>query len=138
MASAMAVETKRVHTTDDSHDYIEFNCLPPGGKLNRWSQNLTNGHDFPGAQAMLYGAGVPDEDMMKNAPHVGVSTVWWEGNPCKYAVLTPISHETNLGLLTSSCSMHCEHAPFSICSNFSPDMFGEMASIPNWRKQYWI
>ncbi|TPX18399.1 uncharacterized protein E0L32_011699 [Thyridium curvatum] len=33
-------------------------------------------------KAMLYGAGVPDENMMKNAPHVGIATVWWEGNPC--------------------------------------------------------
>lgn len=30
---------------------------------------------------MLYGAGVPNEEMMKNAPHVGIATVWWEGNP---------------------------------------------------------
>lgn len=34
-------------------------------------------------QAMLYSAGVPDEAAMKNAPQVGVATVWWEGNPCK-------------------------------------------------------
>lgn len=33
-------------------------------------------------QAMLYAAGVPNREMMKNAPHVGISTVWWEGNPC--------------------------------------------------------
>lgn len=32
---------------------------------------------------MLYGAGVPNKDMMKKAPHVGIATVWWEGNPCK-------------------------------------------------------
>lgn len=32
---------------------------------------------------MLYGAGVPSRDMMENAPHVGIATVWWEGNPCK-------------------------------------------------------
>ncbi|OAA65318.1 Dihydroxy-acid/6-phosphogluconate dehydratase [Niveomyces insectorum RCEF 264] len=63
-------------------DYIEFPCLPPGGPLNRWSTKITREHDFPGAQAMLYGAGVPNREMMKNAPHVGVSTVWWEGNPC--------------------------------------------------------
>ena len=31
---------------------------------------------------MLYAAGVPNREMMKNAPHVGISTVWWEGNPC--------------------------------------------------------
>lgn len=30
---------------------------------------------------MLYGAGVPSEDMMKNAPHIGIATIWWEGNP---------------------------------------------------------
>lgn len=34
-------------------------------------------------EAMLYGAGVPDEQMMKKAPHVGIASVWWEGNPCK-------------------------------------------------------
>lgn len=31
---------------------------------------------------MLYAAGVPDRDAMKNRPHVGVASVWWEGNPC--------------------------------------------------------
>lgn len=34
---------------------------------------------------MLYAAGVPDGQAMRNAPHVGISTVWWEGNPCKLA-----------------------------------------------------
>ena len=36
-------------------------------------------------QAMLYAAGVPDQKAMKNSPHVGIASVWWEGNPCKYA-----------------------------------------------------
>ncbi|KAK8111012.1 dihydroxy-acid dehydratase [Apiospora kogelbergensis] len=67
--------------------YIQFKCLPPGGLLNRWSYTLTREHDFPGAQAMLYGAGVPNEDMMKTAPHVGVATIWWEGNPCNTHLL---------------------------------------------------
>ncbi|OBT50172.1 dihydroxy-acid dehydratase [Pseudogymnoascus sp. 24MN13] len=68
--------------------YIEFPSIPHGtlrdGKLvlNRWSATLTKDHDFPGAQAMLYAAGVPNREMMKTAPHVGISTVWWEGNPC--------------------------------------------------------
>lgn len=31
---------------------------------------------------MLYAAGVPNRDMMKSAPQVGIATVWWEGNPC--------------------------------------------------------
>ncbi|CAK7205358.1 hypothetical protein SEUCBS139899_008128 [Sporothrix eucalyptigena] len=68
-------------------DYTHFDALPPRGALNRWSQNLTRGHDHPGAQAMLYAAGVPNRDMMKNAPHVGIATVWWEGNPCNTHLL---------------------------------------------------
>jgi dihydroxy-acid dehydratase len=69
--------------------YVDFPEIEHGtqrnGKLalNRWSSTITKGHDFPGAQAMLYAAGVPTKEMMKNAPHVGVATVWWEGNPCK-------------------------------------------------------
>ncbi|KAG7039064.1 dihydroxy-acid dehydratase [Colletotrichum scovillei] len=66
----------------DSHDYIQFKEHPIEGQLNRWSHTITREHDFPGAQAMLYGAGVPNKEMMKKAPHVGIATVWWEGNPC--------------------------------------------------------
>lgn len=70
-----------------SADFIQFRCLPPAesdaGPLNRWSSVITRGHDFPGAQAMLYGAGVPDEKTLKTAPQVGIATVWWQGNPCK-------------------------------------------------------
>lgn len=51
--------------------------------LNRYSSFMTRGHDFPGAQAMLYAAGVPDKQTMENAPQVGIASVWWEGNPCK-------------------------------------------------------
>ncbi|KAK3944383.1 dihydroxy-acid/6-phosphogluconate dehydratase [Diplogelasinospora grovesii] len=68
-------------------DYIQWNCLAPGDGLNRWSHTITQGHDFPGAQAMLYGAGVPNREMMKKAPHVGIATVWWEGNPCNMHLL---------------------------------------------------
>ncbi|KAH6660821.1 dihydroxy-acid/6-phosphogluconate dehydratase [Truncatella angustata] len=67
--------------------YIQFKCLPPGDALNRWSHMITREHDFPGAQAMLYGAGVPNEKMMKKAPQIGVATVWWEGNPCNTHLL---------------------------------------------------
>ncbi|KAJ5973609.1 Dihydroxy-acid/6-phosphogluconate dehydratase [Penicillium waksmanii] len=34
------------------------------------------------SQAMLFAAGVPDKDAMAKSPHVGVASVWWEGNPC--------------------------------------------------------
>ena len=62
--------------------YLDFPHRPEGATrdgqpiLNRYSSSLTQGHDFPGAQAMLYAAGVPDEKTMKTAPHVGVASVW--------------------------------------------------------------
>lgn len=31
---------------------------------------------------MLFAAGVPDKDAMAKSPHVGIASVWWEGNPC--------------------------------------------------------
>lgn len=36
---------------------------------------------------MLYAAGVPSEEAMKTSPHVGIATVWWEGNPCNTHLL---------------------------------------------------
>ncbi|RDA93506.1 hypothetical protein CP533_3965 [Ophiocordyceps camponoti-saundersi (nom. inval.)] len=69
-------------------DYLQFKCLPPSATaLNRWSANLTREHDLPGAQAMLYGAGVPDEQTLKTAAQVGIATVWWQGNPCNTHLL---------------------------------------------------
>jgi hypothetical protein len=41
---------------------------------------------------MLYAAGVPDEETMKNSPHVGIASVWWEGNPCKYVIAYLVSY----------------------------------------------
>ncbi|KAK1751445.1 dihydroxy-acid and 6-phosphogluconate dehydratase [Echria macrotheca] len=85
MDHANDVQTGRNEPKHD--DYIQWKTLPPGGPLNRWSHALTREHDFPGAQAMLYAAGVPNEDMMKNAPQVGIATVWWEGNACNTHLL---------------------------------------------------
>ncbi|KAI0594872.1 dihydroxy-acid/6-phosphogluconate dehydratase [Biscogniauxia sp. FL1348] len=89
MSNGNAAADEGVGIVDPKSDpqYIQFRCLPPGGPLNRWSHIVTREHDFPAAQAMLYGAGVQNEDMMKNAPHVGISTVWWEGNPLTAKVL---------------------------------------------------
>lgn len=42
---------------------------------------------FSFSQAMLYAAGVPDEQAMKNSPQVGIGSVWWEGNPCNMHLL---------------------------------------------------
>ncbi|CZR57245.1 probable dihydroxy-acid dehydratase [Phialocephala subalpina] len=96
---------KKPHTNGQSKpekpSYIDFPHLEPGtilnGKpaLNRWSHKLTREHDYPGAQAMLYAAGVPNREMMKNAPQVGIATVWWEGNPCN-------THLNKLGKLVKT------------------------------------
>ncbi|OAL38771.1 dihydroxy-acid dehydratase [Fonsecaea nubica] len=73
--------------------YLDFvrSSEPTGvdGKpmLNRYSTHLTRQHDFPGAQAMLFAAGVPDRQAMQTAPHVGIASVWWEGNPCNMHLL---------------------------------------------------
>lgn len=31
---------------------------------------------------MLFAAGIPNDEWMATAPHVGIASVWWEGNPC--------------------------------------------------------
>lgn len=36
---------------------------------------------------MLYAAGVPSKEAMKTQPHVGIASVWWEGNPCNMHLL---------------------------------------------------
>ncbi|KAI4171956.1 MAG: hypothetical protein LQ343_003865 [Gyalolechia ehrenbergii] len=73
--------------------FLDFPHLPDhasqDGKplLNKYSSTITRGHAFPGAQAMLYAAGVPDQETMRNSPHVGIASVWWEGNPCNMHLL---------------------------------------------------
>lgn len=36
---------------------------------------------------MLYAAGVADQPTMEKSPHVGIASVWWEGNPCNMHLL---------------------------------------------------
>ncbi len=49
-------------------------------KLNRISARVTQPKSQGASQAMLYGAGLSEEDM--NKPQVGIASVWWEGNTC--------------------------------------------------------
>jgi dihydroxy-acid dehydratase len=49
-------------------------------KLNRVSARITQPKSQGASQAMLYGIGLTDADMHK--PQVGISSVWYEGNPC--------------------------------------------------------
>ncbi|KAK0225872.1 dihydroxy-acid/6-phosphogluconate dehydratase [Armillaria fumosa] len=43
-----------------------------------------------GAQAMLYAIGLTEDDM--NKPQIGISSVWWEGNPCNSHLLNLANH----------------------------------------------
>ncbi|MDX1617594.1 MAG: dihydroxy-acid dehydratase [Balneolaceae bacterium] len=49
-------------------------------KLNKYSSRLTQQESQVGSRAMLYGAGLTDEDMEK--PQVGIASTGWDGNPC--------------------------------------------------------
>lgn len=59
--------------------FLEFRHHPYGTKnadgslmLNRYSAIVTNGYEFPGAQAMLYAAGIKNQEDMRTKPQVGM------------------------------------------------------------------
>ncbi|KAG2742077.1 dihydroxy-acid dehydratase [Suillus brevipes Sb2] len=58
---------------------------PTPAKLNKISCQLTQDKARGGAQAMLYAVGMTEEDMDK--PQIGISPIWWEGNPCNSHLL---------------------------------------------------
>src|SRR5260370_33024026 len=48
--------------------------------LNKYSSRITQPRSQGASQAMLYATGLTETDM--NKPQVGISSVWYEGNPC--------------------------------------------------------
>jgi len=54
-------------------------------QLNRISATITQPKSQGASQAMLYATGLTEEDM--NKPQVGISSVWYEGNPCNMHLL---------------------------------------------------
>ncbi|OLN96759.1 putative dihydroxy-acid dehydratase, mitochondrial 1 [Colletotrichum chlorophyti] len=54
-------------------------------KLNKVSANITQPKSQGASQAMLYATGLTEEDM--NKAQVGISSVWYEGNPCNMHLL---------------------------------------------------
>ncbi|KAI0369649.1 dihydroxy-acid and 6-phosphogluconate dehydratase [Pilatotrama ljubarskyi] len=70
---------------------VEIHSVPKapspssGVKLNKYSCHLTQDKRRGGAQAMLHAVGVTPEDLDK--PQIGISPVWWEGNPCNNHLL---------------------------------------------------
>ncbi|CAN6652093.1 dihydroxy-acid dehydratase, mitochondrial [Trichomonascus vanleenenianus] len=54
-------------------------------ELNAYSKKITQPKSQGASQAMLYATGFTEEDLSK--PQVGVSSVWWSGNPCNNHLL---------------------------------------------------
>uniref|UniRef100_A0A8H7KAW6 Dihydroxy-acid/6-phosphogluconate dehydratase N-terminal domain-containing protein n=1 Tax=Bionectria ochroleuca TaxID=29856 RepID=A0A8H7KAW6_BIOOC len=53
--------------------------------LNKISSNITQPKSQGASQAMLYATGLSEDDM--NKAQVGISSVWYEGNPCNMHLL---------------------------------------------------
>ncbi len=54
-------------------------------KLNKFSSQITQPKSQGASQAMLHALGLRTEDLSK--PQVGISSVWFEGNPCNMHLL---------------------------------------------------
>ncbi|CAB4387291.1 unnamed protein product [Rhizophagus irregularis] len=54
-------------------------------EINKYSKNITQSKSQGASQAMLYATGLKLEDMDK--AQVGISSVWYEGNPCNMHLL---------------------------------------------------
>ena len=54
-------------------------------QLNQYSSKITQPKSQGASQAMLYATGLSEEDLSK--PQVGISSVWFEGNPCNMHLL---------------------------------------------------
>eukprot|EP00850_Spirogloea_muscicola_P023862 SM000397S15168 [mRNA] locus=s397:5774:11625:- [translate_table: standard] len=67
------------------------------GSCNQ-QERLPYRHAVVPCQAMLYGVGLSEEDMHK--PQVGISSVWYEGNPCNKHLLM-LSEAVKEGMTTS-------------------------------------
>src|SRR5215471_1060332 len=53
--------------------------------LNKYSSHITRPKSQGASQAMLYATGLSETDLEK--PQIGISSVWFEGNPCNMHLL---------------------------------------------------
>ena len=53
---------------------------------NKFSARITQQKSQGASQAMLYATGLTETDMQK--PQVGISSVWYDGNPCNMHLLS--------------------------------------------------
>ena len=52
---------------------------------NKYSSRVTQPRSQGASQAMLYATGLSESDM--NKPQIGISSVWYSGNPCNMHLL---------------------------------------------------
>ena len=67
-------------------------------ELNKYSKRITQPKSQGASQAMLYAAGLKQEDMQK--AQVGIASVWFEGNPCNMHLLD-LAQEVKKGVIQS-------------------------------------
>ena len=65
--------------------YADYKSQNDPVKLNQISQHITQPKSQGASQAMLYATGLEPSDMGK--AQVGISSVWWTGNPCNMHLL---------------------------------------------------
>ncbi|KAJ7902008.1 dihydroxy-acid dehydratase [Mycena olivaceomarginata] len=65
-------------------------AAPTNAKLNKISAQITQNKARGSAQAMLYAVGLTETDMDK--PQIGISPIWWEGNPCNSHLMDLAKH----------------------------------------------
>lgn len=74
----MATKEQEQQSSTSKSVFVDTHPKPVGSlhedgspMLNRYSAVLTNGYDYPGAQAMLYGAGIKNEFDLRRKAQVG-------------------------------------------------------------------
>ncbi len=65
---------------------------------NFYSSQITQPPSQGASQAMLYASGLTEKDM--NKPQVGISSVWYEGNPCNQHLLS-LAAKTREGVVAA-------------------------------------
>ncbi|BGP34091.1 hypothetical protein JCM10296v2_005906 [Rhodotorula toruloides] len=95
--------------------------------LNRHSRNFTQNAANGGAKAMLFAAGLKEEDMDK--PQIGIGSVWYQGNPCN-------NHLDDLGKkVQEGCALEglvgLRHATVGVSDGMTQSTPGMSYSLPS-------
>lgn len=71
--------------SSSSRKHAQPTSFSDNANLNRISSKITQPKSQGASQAMLYATGMDEADMSK--PQIGISSVWWSGNPCNMHLL---------------------------------------------------